>query len=147
MLGRAEIIVQRTLASNMSAPIQPKAAPRREGGTEPLRRKRAQPAPAVSMRRRRMLNVLLAFATVVLLVDALVGDTGLVERTRASRKLQETEAALAALHQQNAEMRDQVNRLRDDPSLLEAVAREELGLIRPGELLFIVRDAKPASSK
>ena len=128
--------------------IEPKAAPRREGGAEPLRRKRAQsqPAPAVSMRRRRMLNILLLFATVVLLVDALVGDTGLVERTRASRRLQAAEAALASLHQQNAEMRDEVNRLREDPALLEAVAREELGLIRPGELLFIVRDANPASS-
>jgi cell division protein FtsB len=130
----------------MPAPIEPKAAPRRESGAEPLRRKRAQPVPAVSMRRRRILNALLAFATVVLLVDALVGDTGLVERTRARRRLQAAEAALAGLHQQNTDMREEMRRLKDDPDLLEAVAREELGLIRPGELLFIVRDAKPASS-
>lgn len=130
----------------MAAPIEPKAAPRREGGAEPLRRKRAQTAPAVSTHGRRMLNALLAFATVLLLVDALVGDTGLVERMRASRRLQEADTALAALHQQNAAMREQVRRLSEDRALLEAVAREELGLIRPGELLFIVRDAKPASS-
>jgi cell division protein FtsB len=81
----------------------------------------------------------------VLLVDALVGDKGLMERLRARRQLQEAEASLAAIRQQNAQMRDYVLRLNDDPVLIEAVAREELGLIRPGELLFIVRDAGPAA--
>lgn len=130
----------------MPAPIEPKPAPRRDSGTEPLRRKRVQPMPAGSMRRRRMLNALLGFATIVLLVDALVGDKGFVERMRARTQYQEAEASLAALRHQNAVMREHVRRLREDSSFIEAVAREELGLIRPGELLFIVRDAKPASS-
>ena len=130
----------------MPVPIDPPPAPRRDSAAEPLRRRRVQPTPAGSMRRRRMLNALLGFATIVLLVDALVGDKGVVERMRANRQLQEAEASLATLRQQNAAMREQIRRLNDDPSLIEAVAREELGLIRPGELLFIVRDAKPASS-
>jgi cell division protein FtsB len=28
--------------------------------------------------------------------------------------------------------------LQSDPTMIEAVAREELGLIRPGELLFVM---------
>ena len=33
--------------------------------------------------------------------------------------------------------------LREDPTAVEAVARQDLGLIKPGEKVFIVRDAAP----
>jgi cell division protein FtsB len=118
----------------------------RDRGAEPLRRKRAQPlAPTGSPRRRRIVNALLIFSAVVLLVDALVGDTGFVQRIRARRQVQDAEVSLAILKRQNAETRDYIERLREDSSLIEAVAREEMGLIRPGELLFIIRDAQPAA--
>lgn len=94
-----------------------------------------------------MLNLLLGFATVVLLVDALVGEKGLVERMRAGREYQEAAAALETLKVQNGQLREQVRRLNDDPGAIESIAREELGLIRPGELLFIIREAKPASTR
>ena len=125
----------------MPAPIDRSNAPKRERGTEPLRRKPVTLAPAGS-RRRRIVHSILIFAAVVLLVDALVGDTGMVERLRARRQVQDAEASLAALRQENARMREYLRRLREDPVLIEALAREELGLIRPGELLFIVRDAQ-----
>ena len=121
------------------------AVSRRERGQEPLRRKRPLPVP-VGARRRRIVYSLLIFAAIVLLVDALVGDTGLMERLRARRQLQDAEAALASLRNENARLRDYIRRLSDDPTLIEAVAREELGLIRPGELLFIIRDAQPAAN-
>jgi cell division protein FtsB len=31
-------------------------------------------------------------------------------------------------------------RLRDDPAAIEEQARRELGLIKPGEVLFIIKD-------
>lgn len=131
----------------MTSVSSPSAAPRRESRTEPLRRKRVQPAPAVTPRRRRLLNRLLMFATVVVLVDALVGDKGVVERMRARRQYQQEAAALEVLKGENAALRERIHLLRDDPKTIESIAREELGLIRPGELLFILRDAqKPAVS-
>jgi cell division protein FtsB len=114
-------------------------------GVEPLRRKRVPPEPLASPRRRKILNVLLGFATVVLMVDALVGEKGLVERMRARRHLQEQAAAVNGLKSENARLREAARRLRDDPSAIEAVAREELGLSKPGEMLFILRDVTPAS--
>ena len=47
---------------------------------------------------------------------------------------------LAATRQENSRLREQVRRLKEDPASVEAIAREELGLIRPGEMLFIVHD-------
>ena len=106
------------------------------------------PVPSSTPRRRRILNGLLAFATVVLFVDALVGDKGLIERMRARRRFAEEASALDAVRRENAEMRERIRRLKDDPAAVESIAREEMGLIRPGELLFILRDAaRPASQK
>lgn len=127
----------------MPADLRPDAV--RRQGPEPLRRKRVvTPVAAVSSTRRKALNLLLGFATVVLLVDALVGEKGLMERMRARQQYADASASLEALKAQNSRLREQARRLRDDPAAIETIAREELGLIRPGELLFILREAKPA---
>jgi cell division protein FtsB len=109
----------------------------------PLRRKRVPVAPRSSFRRKTV-HFLLVFVTVVLVVDALVGEKGLTESIRARRHEAEQVAAVARLRQENAGLREQARRLREDPSAIESVAREQLGLIRPGEMLFILRDVKPA---
>ena len=124
---------------------EPKLTSRKAAhGVEPLRRKRVAPEPVVSSRGRRVLNVLLGFATVVVMVDALVGEKGLVARLRAHHEYQQQAAALERLKGHNAELRQKAASLRDDPAAIEAIAREELGLIRDGELLFILRDVRPA---
>lgn len=41
------------------------------------------------------------------------------------------------LERENAELRDQIARL-NDPEYLERVARERLGMVRPGEIGFVV---------
>ena len=69
------------------------------------------------------------------MVDALVGDKGLLETMRARRQYRDLAVDLAQKRQENA-------RLRDDPKQIESVAREELGLMREGEVLFIVHDVK-----
>ena len=131
----------------MPAPT-PSVQPPRDDRPEPLRRKRVVSVPSSTPRRRRILNGLLAFATIVLLVDALVGDKGVVERMRARQRYAQEAAALDAIRRENAVMREKIQRLKDDPAAIESLAREELGLIRPGELLFILRDAqKPVSLK
>src|SRR5207245_9756099 len=44
------------------------------------------------------------------------------------------------LNTQNNALRDSTRRLREDPSKIESVTRQELGLIRPGEKAFIIRN-------
>ena len=116
-----------------------------EGGAAsppPLRRRRVQaPAAGPSPLRRRVLNYGQALVTLVLVVDALVGDKGLLETIRARRQYADLAASLTALRQQNARLRDDIRRLKEDPATIESIAREELGLMRPGELLFVVHDA------
>ena len=125
----------------MPAPIDPKKASGRPTDPPPLRRRRPEPVPAAaSPLRSRIVNYVLALVTVVLVVDALVGDKGLLETIRARRQYEAVEAALNATRQENARLRDEIRRLREDPAKIEAIAREELGLIRPGETVFILHD-------
>lgn len=82
------------------------------------------------------------FVSVVLVVDALVGNRGLLETIRARRQYAELAADLARKRAENDRLRDEIRRLREDPSTIESVAREQLGLMRQGEVLFIIHDAK-----
>ena len=111
----------------------------------PLRRRKPVPAApsAWSPTRARLLNYVLGFVTVVLVVDALVGDKGLLDTMRARRQHAELAAALAQKRHENERLREDIRRYRNDPAAIESLAREELGLMREGEVLFIIRDAKP----
>jgi cell division protein FtsB len=80
----------------------------------------------------------LILATLVLLVDAVFGERGLAETLRARHSYAEATAALGELQKTNAGLREQNRRLTEDPEAIEDVARKELGLIRPGEVLFVV---------
>lgn len=82
-----------------------------------------------------------------MIVDALVGDHGLLAMRRARRQYEELSASIARLRAENARLREEARHLREDPSAIEELARRELGLIRPGEKVFIVRDLKSPSAR
>jgi cell division protein FtsB len=98
-----------------------------------------RPVPGGASRTRRVVHALLLFVAFVIVVDAVVGERGLLEMRRARIESQSLEALLAERRADNADLRERARRLRDDPAAIEEVARRELGLIRPGERVFIIR--------
>lgn len=84
----------------------------------------------------------LIFITCVLLADALFGDRGLAATIRARRQYATASAALRQVRMENAALRVEQRRLREDPRAIEAAARTDLGLIRPGEILVIVKTVR-----
>jgi cell division protein FtsB len=96
---------------------------------------------------RRLLAGLFFFVVCVLVVDALVGDQGLVATIRARKQYDHLAADLARLRSENAALREEARRLREDPAAIEEIARRELGLMSPGETLFIIRDIDPPAAK
>ena len=108
---------------------------------------RTPPAPKPSManRGRRIARYALAFVTAVLVIDAVFGEKGLLALLKARRDFQGVEASLANARSENARLREEARRLREDPTAIEEIARRELGLIKPGEKLFIIRDAEPSA--
>jgi cell division protein FtsB len=91
-------------------------------------------------RGRRLVRYVLGFVTVVLVIDAVVGEKGLLALLKARRDFSAVQHALGQARVENAQLREDARRLREDPTAIEEIARRELGLIKPGEMLFIVKD-------
>jgi cell division protein FtsB len=99
--------------------------------------------PAKSRRGGRALQYLLIFVSAVLVVDAIVGEKGLIAMMQARQQYRVLEQSLARSRGENARLREEARRLREDPTAIEEIARRELGLIKPGEKLFIIKDLRP----
>src|SRR4051794_1091668 len=112
----------------------------------PSRRRRPAPTPARPTRNRRIVQLLVLFVASVIVVDGIVGERGLLAMVRARHQYDELAASIAHQKSENARPRDQARRLREDPSAIEEIARRELGLIKPGERVFIVKDVAPAKA-
>ena len=91
---------------------------------------------------RRIWSHLVLFAACVLLANAFIGEKGLTETKRADKASAALASELARLKRENAALRDEVRRLRSDPATIESVARGDLGLVRPGEILVTIKDLK-----
>jgi len=96
---------------------------------------------------RRVLAGVFFFVVCVLVVDALVGDQGLMATMRARKQYDELISDLSRLRHENASLREEARRLREEPAAIEEIARRDLGLMSPGETLFIIRDVEPPAGK
>jgi cell division protein FtsB len=92
---------------------------------------------------RRVLRLVLALVTVILLIDAMVGEKGLIALFEARREHAAVERSLLRARTDNARLREEARRLREDPAAIEELARRDLGMIKPGETLFIIREVQP----
>ncbi len=104
--------------------------------------KKASPPPPQSRGRRIVQYTLLAIGSIFFL-DALVGEKGLVELVKARQDFRGLETSLLRIRGENARLREEARLLREDADTIEKVARERLGLIKPGEKLFILKDVPP----
>jgi len=105
----------------------------------PRRRPRVPKKPT---RNGRIVQLLVLVVATIIIVDGLVGDRGLLAMLRARHEYDQLAGSIARQRAENARLRDQARRLREDPSAIEEIARRELGLIKPGERVFIVKDVK-----
>jgi cell division protein FtsB len=108
--------------------------------SEPLSPARA---PRLATRGSRIVRLALILIAAAVLVDALVGEKGLLATIRARREYTELAGQISRTRAENARLREVARGLREDPHAIEELARRELGLIRPGETLFIIKDVAP----
>lgn len=95
--------------------------------------------PRQAALRRGRIRLALTFVALALLLNALVGERGLVETLRGRKQHRTLASSIATLRAENDRLRETVRRLREDPAAIEALARRELGLVRPGEILVVIR--------
>jgi cell division protein FtsB len=134
-VGYNERALTMTTRQQPVAKIKTTVGPKRPTSKAPLGDESAKAAGV-----RRAVRWALLFVSFVLAIDALAGDKGLFEMLRARRQHAELSGAIHDLRSENASLRDEARRLKEDASTIETLARRELGLIRPGEVLFVVKD-------
>jgi cell division protein FtsB len=71
---------------------------------------------------------------------AIAGERGFLEVYHFSRHLQDVENRIQALREKNKRLQKQVTGLESDPYQVEKLAREDLGLARPDEIIFEIVD-------
>jgi cell division protein FtsB len=83
-------------------------------------------------------------ALIALAVGSVFGDRGMLNLMSKRRQVDALRAELDGLREENARLTAQIAALRTSPRAIERLAREELGLARPDETVFLVREEEPA---
>jgi cell division protein FtsB len=88
------------------------------------------------MARRQQMIWGAVMVALVLAVTSLTAEGGFRRYWRLRADMHTLEVRNAKLTDENARLRREVQALQDDPTAIDRAAREELGVIRPGELVF-----------
>ena len=83
---------------------------------------------------------------VLLLIHAVVGERGAIHLWRLQGEKGKLDEQNYRLQKDNEAMREKIARLRSDNYFLEKIAREELNLVRPGEVIYRFRAPQGARS-
>jgi cell division protein FtsB len=96
--------------------------------------------PTVAHRAREFVRqrfwVILGLVMLYLLVHDLFGDRGFLAMRRQQREVQKLQQEIQTLEEANRDLAGKVQRLKTDPEYIERLAREQMGLSRPGEHVF-----------
>lgn len=79
---------------------------------------------------------LLVIFVVVLLVHDIFGTHGYLAMRRKRLEIQKVNTELERLNKENAALDRNVKDLKTDPQTIRKIAREELGLAKPGEVII-----------
>lgn len=93
----------------------------------------------------RHARTILGLALLLLAIHDIFGSHGLLAMRRTQMQMQELRGQVDQLHRENSDLNKQVQALRSDPKAVERIAREEMGLARPGEMIFKLPDPPPES--
>jgi len=97
---------------------------------------------------RRNARQILGLALFALLIHDIFGAHGFIAMRRTQKEISEIRDQIGKINEENKSLNDQVNSLKTDPKAIERIAREEMGLARPGEMIFKLPDtAQPAAGK
>jgi len=87
-------------------------------------------------RRKKLLIAGGVLLSLYFLISFIFGDMGLVKYYRMKSQCNALAEDIGKLKQDNARLRKDVYALKSDPAYLERIARDKLGLARPGEIVY-----------
>jgi cell division protein FtsB len=105
--------------------------------------------PAVSSMRSPRPKALAVAALVVggIVYGVLRDEEGVMHVFRERSRVQELSQSVMSLREENEHLRAEIKALREDPRSVERIAREDLGLSKDGEIVFILEPEPPEPSR
>lgn len=85
---------------------------------------------------RRNLSWFIAAGLALLLLQDVFGNHGVLAMRRSQQEAREVEQQINQMNEENRQLEAKVKALKTDPQAIERIAREEMGLARPGEYIF-----------
>ena len=79
---------------------------------------------------------LIGLLVLVLVVHDIFGAHGYLAMRRTQQEIKKVTTDLDQLNKENLELEQEVRELKTDPHKIERIARDELGLARPGEVII-----------
>jgi cell division protein FtsL len=87
-------------------------------------------------------RALLALLVLVLLVHDIFGTHGFLAMRRKQLEIKKVTTDLDQLNKENFQLEQEVRELKTDPRKIEKIARDELGLAKPGEVIIKIPRAQ-----
>jgi cell division protein FtsL len=85
---------------------------------------------------RRNLMWILMVGLGLLILQDVFGLHGVLAMRRAQHEAAREQQEIDRINQENVQLQKHVNSLKTDPQAIERIAREQMGLARPGEYIF-----------
>lgn len=96
------------------------------------------PAPPASPSPRPKAVAIALLVAAGLVYGVLRDEEGVMHVFKERSRVQELSRSVARLREENTRLRSDIRALREDPRAVERVAREQLGLSREGEIVFVL---------
>jgi cell division protein FtsB len=97
--------------------------------------------------RRKAALLASVIAIIALVVGSLFGDRGILQLMAQRQRALDLAREVEEIRVENGRLAAEIHALRTDPRAIERIAREELGLARPGETVFLVRDQAATAAR
>jgi cell division protein FtsB len=81
-------------------------------------------------------GLLLGLLVLVLVVHDIFGTHGYLAMRRTQKEIEKVQTDLQQLNKENLQLEEEVKELKTDPHKIEKIARDELGLAKPGEVII-----------
>src|SRR5262245_30886483 len=82
-------------------------------------------------------------ALIALVVGSFFGDRGILRMVAQRERTQSLRLEIDELRAENGRLAGEIAALKSDPRAVEKLAREELGMARPGETVFLIHEPEP----
>ncbi|MBI4166529.1 MAG: septum formation initiator family protein [Acidobacteria bacterium] len=96
---------------------------------------------------RRAALLALVLIAIALTIHEIFGNRGYFALRRRRQELQSLEQQVQKLKQENQQLELDIKALKSDPKAIERLAREQMKLAKPGEIIYVLPEKKEPPSQ